>query len=199
MAEFRFIFSPNDEYVMVKWHADGMLDVRAPHKMCESMPNHDGSLSRLDAFWSKLRYHQHTRKISTYAEIRSAHMCEAPYTWQINARTEYTTDDGQYVCLDYPVKTSNIANSEELWQMDCGPLLMPRPSGADTEPRADVLGDCLSLGYLVFNRLDYAEAIVRAPTQIASGAGTVNFFSQRAELQCKTTLLAVVDANAAKL
>lgn len=198
MAEFRFIFAPNDEYVMVKWHADGAFDVRAPHKMGESMPRHGGGRTGLDAFWPRLRYHKEQRQISTYAEIRAAHMCEVPWTGQINARTEFTMQDGTRICLDYPVKTSNIANSEEQWQMDCGPLLMPRPVPASGQ-RMDILGDCLSLGYLVYNRLDYAEAIVRAPTTIGGGTATVNFFSQRAALDCKTTLFAVVDATAAKL
>ena len=94
MAEFRFIFAPNDEYVMVKWYADSKLDVRSPKKFGESMPRHGGGRSGLDAFWPKLRYHQQQRQISSYTDIRAAHMCESPWTGQINARTSYTMADG---------------------------------------------------------------------------------------------------------
>ena len=36
--------------------------------------------------------------------------------------------------------------------MDCGPLLMPLPQQDLAAQRQDLLGDCLSLGYLVYNR-----------------------------------------------
>ena len=38
--------------------------------------------------------------------------------------------------------------------------------GQGYEHRDELLVDRLSLGYLVYNRLDYAEAIVRAPTPV---------------------------------
>ena len=115
----------------------------------------------------------------------------------MNARTSYTLADGTAVVLDYPVKTSNVGNADESWQMDVGPLLLPLPQ-PDPEHRPELLVSQLSLGYLVYNRLDYAEGSVRAKTE-TSGGGHVNFFSQRTELQCETEIWAAVDSSTAKL
>lgn len=111
----------------------------------------------------------------------------------MNARTSYTLTDGTRVVLDYPIKTSNVANADESWQMDVGPLLMPLPE-PDPNHRPELLVSRLSLGYLVYNKLDYAEGIVRAKTELAGG-GHVNFFSQRTELNCTTEIYAAVDSS----
>jgi hypothetical protein len=65
------------------------------------------------------------------------------------------------VVLDYPCKTSNIANSAEDWQMDVGPLLMPQPEPTDGPDvlTEGLLIDKLSLGYLVYNKLDCAPPL----------------------------------------
>lgn len=116
----------------------------------------------------------------------------------MNARTSYTTTDGTRVVLDYPIRTSNVGNADESWQMDVGPLLMPLPQ-PDPDHRPELLVSQLSLGYLVYNKLDYAEGIVRAKTQL-TGGGHVNFFSQRTELDCTTEIFAAVDSpDVAKL
>lgn len=191
MAEFRFVFSTEEQYLMLKWHADAADDKRAARWKHESMPTKAGSAT-LDSFYPKFRHHRKMVPVATYAEIRAAHTMEPPYTGAMNGRTSYTLDDGTRVVLDYPIKTSNTGNADESWQMDVGPLLMPLPV-PHAEQRAELPIDRLSLGYLVYNRPTYAEAIVRAPTPIAGG-GSVNFFSQRAALQCETTMYAAVEA-----
>jgi hypothetical protein len=78
MAEFRFIFATDEQFLMLKWHADGENDVRAARWKSETMPGKLGD-AHLDAFWPKLRHHPRMRRIEGYAQIRAAHMCEPPY------------------------------------------------------------------------------------------------------------------------
>lgn len=182
---------------LCRWADYGVLLLLRARWKHESMPSKQGE-TKLEAFWPQLRHHPHIKKLESYAEIRAAHMCEAPYTGAMNARTIYELEDGTAVVLDYPIKTSNIGNSDEMWQMDVGPLLLPLPK-PDPEQRDDLPVSRLSLGYLVYNRLDYAEGIVRARAEV-TGGGATNFFTQRAELHCQTELYAAVEAHpAAKL
>eukprot|EP01051_Picozoa_sp_SAG22_P015106 SAG22_NODE_1929_length_3293_cov_3.309956_2_plen_101_part_00 len=98
MAEFRFFFAEDEsEFMMLKWHADAALDIRAPRLKAEPMPSKE-TTTTLDAYWARLRHHPVMRDISgSPEEIRKAHMCEGGYTGTVNARTEYTLPDGTEV------------------------------------------------------------------------------------------------------
>jgi hypothetical protein len=56
--------------------------------------------------------------VATYAQVRAAIVCEAPYTGVINGRTHITTADGVCLTLEYPIRTTNVANDgRPMWQM----------------------------------------------------------------------------------
>ncbi len=88
----------------------------------------------------------------------------ATYAHQpLSAATEYTS--GRYrVLLQYPVKTFNVNERDNVYQTDTGPVLWPDLS---REP-ADLIAG-LNLAFTAFNCPEWIEAVVRVPTDAPSG------------------------------
>ena len=68
--------------------------------------------------------------------------------------------------LEYPIKTMNFRPENSSFQVDTGPLLVPDFDSG--EPRTI---DRLEMAHVVYNRLDYAEFILRRPTPINDEQG----------------------------
>jgi len=72
-------------------------------------------------------------------------------------------ESGRYsVAIEYPVKTINANERDAVYQTDTGPILFP---DLDREPTELLSG--VELAFTAMNAPDWAEFIVRAPTQIA--------------------------------
>ena len=69
------------------------------------------------------------------------------------------------VHIEYPVKTMNIHDSRDLYQVDTGPLAWP-----DLSTRPERLVDSLALAFVAFNAPDFADFVVEAPTPITDAA-----------------------------
>lgn len=95
--------------------------------------------------------------LETSEQIVEATLANEPLV----ART--VIEEGRYVAtLDYPVKTMNANERDNIYQTDTGPILLPDFS---REPEDLVAG--LDLAFSAFNSPDWIELIVRVPTPIA--------------------------------
>jgi hypothetical protein len=80
------------------------------------------------------------------------------------ARTTISSEEWTAVA-EYPLKTMNANERDDIYQCDTGPVLFPDPGIAD----ADALLPELQLAYVAFNGPDWSEWIVRAPVSIGPG------------------------------
>jgi hypothetical protein len=82
-------------------------------------------------------------------------------------RTEFPLGDGGWrAMLEYPIKTMNVNDQRQAFQVDTGPLVF-----ADPQAEGDRTVDRLQLAYVAFNRLDEAYFIVQRPTTVSGAAG----------------------------
>ena len=183
-ALFNIILSPGDQFLILKRHASAELDLRAGFRFGGTMPTHDGEGDTVTELDVTLERHRDVATIKSFAEFREALLDNRP----LNGRTTYTDEDGlSKVILDYPIKTGNAGNSAETWQVDAGPIVMPAPGAIGELPV-----ERLDIGYMVYNRRDYAEAVVRRATPVGPnpGTGSTGHFSLRCKLDCKNELFA---------
>jgi hypothetical protein len=94
----------------------------------------------------------------------------ATYSHQpLSAATEYTS--GRYrVLLQYPVKTFNVNERDNVYQTDTGPVLWP---DLTREP-ADLIAG-LNLAFTAFNCPEWIEAVVRVPTDAPNGVKVYHY------------------------
>ena len=123
------------------------------------------------------------RVLNAKAEIRAeTHACRP-----VVARTEIQ-DEGTHLraIIEYPVKTMNINDDRDLYQVDTGPIVFP-----DLTERRERMVDGLRLAFIVFNAPGYAEFVIETPTAITEdGLTRVHHYSQPRGLPVKNTLYA---------
>ncbi len=82
---------------------------------------------------------------------------------RLAARTEWEND--QYLAtLEYPIKTINANERDNVYQTDTGPVMFPDLSRDPVEMLAGI-----ELAFAAFNCPDWIEFIVRVPTDIGEG------------------------------
>ncbi len=112
------------------------------------------------------------------------HVVEAGLADQpLVARTEFDTDDGWHAALEYPIKTINLSDRDELFQPDTGPVLWPQNPGSFEWPE-----ESLQLAYIAFHQPDWAELLINAPTEIADGI-SVHHYSKPLRVDCTNTMM----------
>jgi hypothetical protein len=82
------------------------------------------------------------------------------------ARTELTDSaSGAHAVIDYPVKTMNVRKAPMSFQVDTGPILVPRwdAAGVAAALRFDV-------AHTVYWKRDRAEFVLRRPHSVGEGA-----------------------------
>ncbi|RAV18749.1 hypothetical protein [Paenibacillus contaminans] len=78
------------------------------------------------------------------------------------AQTELVNAElGLRAIIEYPVKTMNIHDERNLYQVDTGPILLP-----DLTARQERVVDAISLAYVAFNVSHFADFVVEQPTPI---------------------------------
>jgi len=183
-AEFIMIAKPSDQFVMLKRHASAALDIRSTHRFNEVMPTKDGKgarVIRLDVVLARLR---NVQRIETYEQFHDAHMAGKC----INGRTIFTDADGATrITMDYPASTTNVRHGEPHWQVDAGPVIIPadpRNSPSATPDSPEVAR--MQIGFMVFNRWDYAELVVREAMTLSPDqpALKTNHYHRRIKLAC---------------
>ena len=78
----------------------------------------------------------------------------------LNARTTIETDRYSAV-MEYPVKTMNANERDNIYQTDTGPVLYP-----DLTAEPDTMLQQLQFAYTAVNGPDWVELVVRTPTAV---------------------------------
>lgn len=144
-------------------------DVRASNKMW------DGQTLRL-------RPAKSARLLDSTAAIRKATHDGLPLVSQTEFANEAT---GLRAIIEYPVKTMNIHDAKDLYQVDTGPVAFP-----DLSRRWDRLADSISLAFVAFNAPGFADFVIEAETVTPNGA-RVEHYSKRATVTGVNRLFAV--------
>lgn len=121
------------------------------------------------------------RILGTTTHIREAtHACRP-----VVARTQIR-HEGTHLraIIECPVKTMNIKDDDDLYQVDTGPVIFP-----DLTKRRERFTDGFSLAFVAFNAPDYADFVIETPTPVTDdGLTRVHHYSQRSGLPANNTL-----------
>jgi len=111
-------------------------------------------------------------------------------TQPIISRLEYS--DGEFdVSIDQPVKTINLAERDQLFQTDTGPIILPDLSSqrlAQAEQEIDVF----DLAYSAWSEPDWADFIIRSPLRLDEGI-SVNHFTETRHISPTRNMLLLLD------
>ena len=123
------------------------------------------------------------RLIETNTQIREAtHAADL-----LVACTEILNKEtGLRAIMQYPVKSMNIHDESDTYQVDTGPIAFP-----DLSRRPERLVDSLSLAFVVFNAPHFADFVVEVPTPVLKNGrevGSVYHYSQLISLSALNTL-----------
>ncbi len=98
------------------------------------------------------------KELRTTAEIRKATHAALP----LIARTEIANSDtGLRAIIEFPVKTMNIEDPKDLYQVDTGPVAFP-----DLSRRGGNVAETISLAFVAFNAPHFADFILEAETPL---------------------------------
>lgn len=89
--------------------------------------------------------------------------------WPLVAQTEISNaQTGLRAIIEYPVKTMNIEDRKNIYQVDTGPVAYP-----DLSRRRDRWIDSISLAYVAFNVPGFADFVIEAETPVTEGGREV--------------------------
>lgn len=101
-------------------------------------------------------------------------------------RVAFTAQERYEVTIDFPIKTMNANERENIFQPDTGPLLFPD----FTAPRARMV-ESFRLAFVAFNRPDWAEFLLQVPTPLTSQI-SVNHYSQVVALETRNSVYRIL-------
>ncbi|NOZ24135.1 MAG: hypothetical protein GXP25_23915 [Planctomycetes bacterium] len=108
----------------------------------------------------------------------------------INGRTEISSADGRYRALiEFPVKTMNVNDIENLYQTDTGPILLP-----DFGMETNRMIERFQLAFVAYNRSDEAYFIIQEPAPASPGkpdGPQVCDYSRIVRLKARNVVLAL--------
>lgn len=97
-------------------------------------------------------------------------------------RTEIENDRYRAL-IEYPMKTINANERDNIYQPDTGPILFP-----DLSRETDELIAGFQLAFVAYNTGDWAEFVVRVPTEVAEGV-EVYHYSRSVRMETKNTII----------
>lgn len=143
-----------------------------------------------EAMWGgpihRLRHPARVRELEGNAVIRAATHDGLPLV----AQTELANPElGLRAIIEYPVKTMNIHDERDLYQVDTGPIALP-----DLSRRPERFADAFSLAYIAFNVPHFADVVIEDETPITHDGRVVtrvHHYSRRLSLCARNRLFAV--------
>lgn len=109
--------------------------------------------------------------------------------YRLTASTTIETDRYRAV-LDYPIKTMNANERDDIYQTDTGPVILP-----DLDRDLEKMIEGIELAFSAFNCPDWIEFIVRQPTSIGDGK-SVWHYSQPKRYDVKNQVYRLVESFA---
>ena len=112
--------------------------------------------------WGGQKYQLHEAKEAELLESSAAVRSATHEGWPLVAQTEIRDQGaGLRAILEYPVKTINILDSNDVYQVDTGPLAFP-----DLSRRYERRAESLSLAFVAFNVPHFADFVIEDATPI---------------------------------
>jgi hypothetical protein len=109
---------------------------------------------------------------------------------RLNGRTEIADPVGRYhAVIEYPLKTINVNDRLNIYQVDTGPLLLP-----DFELRREQQVEQFQLAFIAYNKSDEAYFVIQEPTSVIADqldALKVSHYSRIIGLTAKNTVIAL--------
>lgn len=134
----------------------------------------------------KLKEPEYCKLLESNEDIRCATHDAVPLV----AQTElYNAEIGLRAIMEYPVKTMNIHDGKNMYQIDTGPVLL-----MDLSTNCERTVDAISLAYVAFNAPDFADFVIEQPTPLSDGdqmASQVYHYSGIVSLPATNRLFAV--------
>ncbi len=104
-----------------------------------------------------------------------------------------TYADGDYdVQIDQPVKTINLAERDEVFQTDTGPIILPDLSADRLTDAGGMFIKTFDLAYSAFHRADWAEFVINVPTTIGQDV-SVNHDSRFRHIEPACTQILMIE------
>lgn len=177
-ADFAPIFS-DDEFLNLKTYSQAGLDV-------ELYPSGSGRQSdRQTGLLKDVFDSTRVDVVEITGEVleSSRSIVEATLAnKRLNARTMIETKR-YWVILDYPVKTMNANERDDVYQTDTGPVLFP-----DLSAEPENMLSRLELAFIAFNGPDWAEFLIRTPTSVSDDI-RVQHYSKPVRLDTKNEVI----------
>ena len=125
------------------------------------------------------------RELKTTADMRAATRACVPLVSQ----TEITNQDTKLrATIECPIKTMNIQDKGDLYQVDTGPVIFP-----DLTQRRECVAEGFSLAFVAFNVPHFADFVIEAPTPILEDGAEVTqvrHYSEIRSVPAKNTVYA---------
>jgi len=179
--DFCGIFSER-EYLILRTHASHEPDRKDPAKEYQvGLVKDNFREVRTDP-----KKTLHTRVLNANAEIIEATLKNR----KLNGRTEFANaEKGLRAILEYPIKTININEETNVFQVDTGPVPLP-----DLESKETMKIGWFRLAYVAFNNFDRAEFVIQQPTPIGRGI-YVNHYSKIQGLRTNNSIIVLSDSH----
>jgi hypothetical protein len=106
----------------------------------------------------------------------------------LNGRSEIADEAGRYqAMLEFPVKTMNVNDISNIYQVDTGPI--PLPDFTSTKER---MVERFQLAFVAYNRADEAYFVIQEPTPIAAGnREKVSHYSKVVRTDARNSVMAL--------
>ncbi len=146
------------------------------------------TLQAADASWGEMLTRAvrpgQVEKLETNAAIREATNAGYPLV----ARTEvHSEETRRRMTIEYPVKTMNIHNTRDLYQVDTGPVAY-----FDLAGRPACTAEGLSLAFVAFNAPHFADFVLEVPTALAPDC-RVHHWSPALSLPARNEVFAIME------
>jgi len=172
-ADFAPIASEDDFLIIKRWQRH---DLEIQQKDSSMAKHRERQVGKAREAW-----HEHRLDVTlvdekplTVDEVIAATLNNR----QMTARTELELVGGWHALIEYPVKTINVSDRDRYYQVDTGPVLLPRIAGASSP----ISG--FELAYVAHNAPDWVEFVVNVPTAVGEGI-TVPHYSESRGMKAK--------------
>ncbi|MBM3211374.1 hypothetical protein FJZ33_04075 [Candidatus Poribacteria bacterium] len=99
----------------------------------------------------------------------------------LNGRCELESERYKAI-LEFPIKTMNVNDINNTYQVDTGPILLP-----DFSSKKERIVECFKLAYLAFNKPDDSYFVIQEPTSI--GSEKVSYYSRVMNFKTKNIII----------
>ncbi len=187
-ADFCIVLSADAFLILKSWDRNNKGVMRYPASLGEQPERQSGRVSDTYERVSINLRSWPARRLDGAAAIVRATLADE----LLIGRCAYCLHDRFDIEIDFPIKTMNANEREWIYQADTGPVLFP-----DLNADSRNWIDSFQLAYIAFNREDWAEFILQAPTPLSEGI-SVNHYSRIARMETRNTVYAAANAGAGR-